>query len=177
MRNNDVKKMIESFYNGTISQSEELLLHKYFNSKDVAEELLDEKQIFLQLTHQKTEIEVPSGLEAKLHSLIDELAEKEAPKKTIHTQLKLWISVAASVAVLISVGLYMNSLSIEDNTQLVKRSSHKANLSITDAEYMQAEDAMRLLSSNFNKGMQQIDDMQENLKKTNKILNETFKNN
>ena len=54
---------------------------------------------------------------------------------------------------------------------------YKNNLAITDAEYMQAEDAMRLLSSNFNKGMQQIDDMKENLEKTNKILNETFKKN
>lgn len=177
MKTNDAKKIIESFYDGTISQREELLLFNYFNSDQVAEELLGEKEIFLQLTHREKNIEVPTRLEAKLNNLIDKLAEEEAPKKTRLKQLKLWLSVAASVAALLSLGLYMNSLSIEDNTQIVKRTTHRSNLAITDAEYMQAEDAMRLLSSNFNKGMQQIDDMKENLEKTNKILNETFKKN
>lgn len=173
----EINKLIESFYDGTISPSEELLLIDYFNSNDVLDEHLDEKELFLQLVkHEHTPIEVPSHLEANLTSLIDKLAEEEAPKTSIRKHLRLWSGVAASVAIILSVGFYVNNLSIEEGNKVANKTTHNG-LTITDAEYIQAEKAMRLLSYNFNKGMQQLDEMQVNLDKTNRIFNETFKTN
>lgn len=175
---NEINKLIESFYDGIISQSEELLLFNYFNSNDVLDEHLDEKELFLQIVqHDTTPIEVPSHLEANLNSLIDKLAAEETPKTSLRKHLRLWSGVAASVAIILSVGIYVNNLSIEEESNKIASKATHNSLTITDAEYIQAENAMRLLSYNFNKGMQQLDEMQENLDKTNRIFNETFKTN
>lgn len=177
MKTNEIKKLIESFYDGTTSQREELLLLNYFSNEDVAEELLDEKEMFLQL-YEPEEVDVPKSLALKLDSLIDDLAENETKKKAPTRHLLLWSSIAASIAILLAVGMYVNNLSITGNDSLLANEQQTTNtVSVTDAEYLEAENAMRLLSANFNKGMQQLDEMHLNLEKTNKILNETFKNN
>lgn len=177
MKTNEIKKLIESFYDGKTSQSEELLLLNYFSNENVAEELLDEKEIFLQI-YEPEAVDVPKSLEHKLEILIDELAEKESKKKSPTRYLMLWSSIAASIAIVFAVGIYVNNLSIQsDEALLSKEQATTRTVSITDAEYLEAENAMRLLSNNFNKGMQQLDEMHLNLEKTNRILNETFKNN
>lgn len=177
MNINEIKKLIESFYAGETSLSEELLLFNYFSNENVAEELVEEKEMFLQL-YEPDPVDVPKSLAHNLESLIDELAEKEPKKKSPAKRIVLWSSVAASIAIVVSAGIYMNNLSIQgDNSMLVNKQQGNNSQEVTDAEYMEAENAMRLLSYNFNKGMQQLDDMHENLEKTNRILNETFKKN
>lgn len=165
-----IKKLIEAFYNGDTTAEEEQLLFDYFDGDNVAEELLNEQKIFHQMQNADN-IEVPSELEAKLINLIDDLASNEENKKTARTR-KLWTwvgSIAAGIAILIFAGIHFNNDQPTINPTM-------ANISKEDQRKIEeAEKALLLLSSNFNKGVDQLSLVSTNLDKTNEILNKTLK--
>ncbi|MDR0547397.1 MAG: hypothetical protein LBG77_07440, partial [Dysgonamonadaceae bacterium] len=54
------------------------------------------------------EIVIPKGLEQKLETLIDHLAEQEAQSK--RRQLRIWTgSIAAGIALLLSLGVFFQT--------------------------------------------------------------------
>jgi hypothetical protein len=119
------------------------------------------------------EIEVPAGLESKLENLIDQLAEKDRQSKRKGEQIRLWIvSAAASLALLISVGVLLNSRN-ENNSPVA---AQKVN-TIEDPEIacQEAQKALTLVSLNFNKGMDQLAIVTNEIEKYNKTLNKTLK--
>jgi len=169
MDTGEIKKLIEAFYNGETSAEEEQILFDYFDGENVAEELLDERKIFLQM-NEKDNIDIPSGLEARLDSLIDELARAEETKKQPKKkQLWAWAgSVAAGIALLIFAGIHFSK---EQNPVI-------PTVTVAETEDQQkieeAQKALLLLSSNFNKGVDQLSLVSTNLDKANDILNKTF---
>ena len=174
-----IKKLIELYYNGETNCDEELLLSNYFKGTEVAEELNDEKEVFLQL-YEKDEIVVPSSLATTLNSLIDSLGKSEEKKKR-PAKVMLWAGIAASVAIVISAGIYLNTPTFKGNysgitaeEQSSGSNDHIARQQFTEAEYIQAEDAMLLLAANFSKGMEQLDDVNDKLEEANHILNGIF---
>jgi hypothetical protein len=119
------------------------------------------------------EIEVPAGLESKLESLIDRLAEKEEQSKRKGEQIRLWIvSAAASMALLISVGVLLHSKN-ENHSPVA---AQKGNTMVDpEMAYQEAEKALTLVSLNFNKGMDQLAIVTNEIEKSNTILNKTLK--
>lgn len=172
MNINEIKKLLESFYEAKTSPDEELLLLSYFNSADIADELISEREVFLGL-YESDAIDIPSNLESKLAQLIDEQSKKSSKPKQ-RTQLVLkWASIAACFALLISSVFYFNNVSLQgDNQALIDNIDD-----MSKEQYIEMENALRLFSSNFDKGLKQLDDVRENLEKTNDILNDTFKKN
>lgn len=171
MKTNEVKNLLHSFYEGDTTPEEELLLRDYFNSDDVVQELLDEKTIFLSLA-QCDIIEVSNHISSQIDALITNL-DQESDKKVSFTPKILirWISVAACVALLTTAGFYFFQPYISNDDQvLVEEINHTPEVDI-----LQVEKALALLSSNFNKGMEQIDGMQSNFQKTSTMLEEIFK--
>lgn len=181
METDYIKRLIEAFYNGETTAMEEKELKDYFTSEDVAEELLQDKIVFLEMQNEDT-IDVPVGLEAKLSSLIDELAEKEKINtKTNKRSLLPWIgSAAACIALFISIGLYFNQKPQENkilSTLHTTTSVQPFNtLPDSDETYKEAEKALTLLAVNFNKGVGQLEVVSSNLDKANEILNKAFNN-
>ncbi|GHT49228.1 hypothetical protein FACS189440_14570 [Bacteroidia bacterium] len=119
------------------------------------------------------EIEVPDGLESKLETLIDQLAEKEQQSKRKGEQIRLWIvSAAASLALLISAGVLFHSKN-GNNYPVTAQKVH----TIEDPEItrQEAEKALTLVSINFNKGMGQLAIVTNEIEKSNTTLNKTFK--
>lgn len=179
MNTNEIKKLLDTFYNGETNSEEEQILKDYFNGENVAEELMDEKEIFLGM-YQADQVEVPSSLESKLNNLIDELEEKETKEikpQQSKRRLMTWVgSAAASVAILISVGLYLNNRPETVDTPLAhQQDGDQQQLSEEDKKAVQeAEEALMLLSSKFNKGVKQMAVVSDNIEKTNEILNKTF---
>lgn len=169
MDTSEIKKLIEAFYNGETTADEEQILFDYFNSDNVAEDLVDEKIIFLQM-NDKDDIHIPPTLESKLDSLIDELAHKDELRKQSKKKY-LWIqasSIAAGLALLIFAGIHFTR---EQNE--VKPSI--ANVELDDQKKIEeAQKALLLLSSNFNKGVTQLSVVSTNLDKANEILDKTF---
>ena len=118
------------------------------------------------------EIDVPTGLESKLETLINRLDKEEKQSKRKARQIRLWVgSVAASIVVLISVGLYIYS---SDKTKMFN-ASQTATITDPEVAYREAEKALILVSENFNKGLSQLAMVSDQIEKTNKTLDKTFK--
>lgn len=178
MNINEVKILIEAFYNGETSATEEKALLQYFQSDHVAEELLDERDIFLQL--QKVQpAKVPPTLEAKLDTLINNLAEKElkqVSRKSKKNRKQLWVTiggVAASLTLLFSIGYYVNSQNNNSGTTQAYR--HMPDTySDPDRAYEEAEKALIMVSSNLNKGFEQISVVSVNIDRTKERLDKSI---
>lgn len=178
MNTNEIKKLIDAFYNGETSVEEEQLLLNYFNTEDVAEELLEEKEIFLHMYNAEL-VDVPVGLETKLNDLIDELASEEKKVFKLKAQTnkrQMWVrigSIAAGVALVISAGVYFNKKADSITPPLAQGQTE--NVDVEDKEKIkEAQEALVLLSSKFNKGMDQLAVVSSNLDKPNEIINKTF---
>ena len=185
MKTNDIKILLEAFYNGETNAEEERLLMEYFKGEDVAEELKDEQAIFLAM-YEAEPVDVPLSLELKLSSLVNELSEKES-KETEKVEMKpqtnrrimwTWIgSAAAGVAILISAGIFFSKseTTIPGEPVVAQQQSGQPEMSEADKKAVkEAEEALILLSSKFNKGVNQLAVVSSNIDKTNEILNKTF---
>ncbi|WP_165020748.1 hypothetical protein [Dysgonomonas sp. ZJ279] len=180
MKTDEIKILLDAFYNGETSHEEELILLRYFESENVSEELLGEKEIFLQLFQSEENIEVPPTLESKLENLIDSLAERDEKKRS-RNRKHLWIwavSAAACIAILFSVGLYFNNRPHESSILAGNEFQEKQELKDTftdpDQAKKEAEKALLLVAANLNKGMNQLELVSNNIDKTNEILDKTF---
>lgn len=117
-------------------------------------------------------IEVPANLENKLSNLIDQLEREEKQSKQKAKQRIVWLSgIAASVAILFSIG-FLQTRQTAPNQKIAARI-----IEIEDPElaYIEAQKALMKIAVNFNKGIEQLDLLSDNLKKTNNILNKTLK--
>lgn len=174
----DIKILIEAFYNGETSAVEEEILLHYFEGDDIPEDLVEEKTMFLQLSKAQP-VDVPVGLGLKINNLIDTLAQSEIRevaipqvKKSANRQLWLKIGgVAASVAILFSIGLYINRTGNTDApSQLTEDVQLKDSFEDPAQAYREAEKALLLVSYNLNRGVDQISVVSDNIDKTNTIL-------
>lgn len=71
---NDIKSMLDRYYGGYTTEAEEKALLDYFSQNEVDEELLPDKEMFMQLAA----VKVPDGLEQRLCDMIDEQAAKSS---------------------------------------------------------------------------------------------------
>ena len=111
MKVNEIERLLARYYDGETSETEEKELKHFFTEEDVPAHLLAEKEIFMQLAAQPAP-EIPEELESRLSRKIDQwdTGEKRTLKIKKHTRtLRLqWIgSIAASLLILLSVGLYL----------------------------------------------------------------------
>jgi hypothetical protein len=187
MTTNDIRRLLEAFYNGNTSADEDRILMEYFGGEDVADELAGEKELFLSM-YRAGLVEVPSSLESKLADLVDELAKKEAERKN-EPEIKLpnhrramWMRIggaAAGVAILVTATLFFNKpVTVTPELATVQIQPEWAEMSEADKQAIkEAEAALVLLSGKFNKGMNQLTVVSSNIDKTNEILNKTFNRN
>ena len=111
MKVNEIERLLTRYYDGETSETEEKELKRFFTEEDIPAHLLAEKEIFMQLAAQPAP-EIPEGLESRLSRKIDQwdTGERRTLKIKKHTRtLRLqWIgSIAASLLILLSVGLYL----------------------------------------------------------------------
>ena len=168
-----IYELVEKFYNGETNREEEQTLHNYFNSNDVADELQHEKALFLQL-YKNDALEVPSALAKRLEKAIDRLERQEQEQVARRKTLKrLWIqavSVAAGLALLVSIGWLTGNEEKSTTNEITM-----AQLSEEDQQKIrEAEKALLLLSSTFSKGIEQMELISMGLEKTTTILNKSL---
>lgn len=107
-----MKELLEKYYNGETTPQEEETLREWMLHGEVPEELVADRELFLQMEREKEkEVELPVGLEQRLDSLIDNEAEKEArqqdkesARQKKHSRIRhlsFWASAVAACAVLI----------------------------------------------------------------------------
>ena len=149
-----IEALLERYYDAQTSEAEEQRLKDFFLHEEVPVHLQAEKEMFLQL--QATD--VPEGLEERLSQSIDRWGKK-------HRTLRLqWIgSIAASLLLLFGAGWYL------------QEPTRKDTCATPEEAYMEAQKALVLFSTALNKGMKQMDVLQETTERVEKIFtyNET----
>lgn len=168
MKTNEIKNLLHSFYEGNTTSYDELLLKEYFNSNHVDQELLDEKKVFLALTQNIT-VSVPNNIESNIDKLITNLEQKNKKNKFHLNPMIRWVSIAACLTLVVTFS-FLFYKTTTDKHILTQNTEYTSEIDI-----QQVESALTLLSNNFNKGMEQLDGMQNSLKKTNLMLEEIFK--
>ncbi len=170
-----IRQLLNSFYNGETTVEEEQFLLDYFENSQLSEELRKEKELFLRL-YQTEEVDVPAGLESKLSNLIDALSKGET-KQPARKRVPLWVwigSAAACAILMISVGLHVHTGN-KEKENLARQAPHKDTFTDPEQAYAEAEKALLLFCTNYNRGIEKLSIVANSMEKTNKILEKTFK--
>jgi hypothetical protein len=129
MEYNKIQSLLDAYFEGNTSLAEEQQLRTYFASEQVADTLLPYKALFVSFSEAAAEVST---------------SRIELPEVS-KTNNRWWLSIAATVVVLIGVAGFIhssNSLSSEEEEAL--------------AALYQSKEAMLLLSQNLNKGAQTL---------------------
>lgn len=171
MKVNEIEQLLVQYYDGETNEAEEKELKKFFAQEDIPAHLLAEKKLFAQLASQP-EPETPEGLESKLSGLIDEWDTRERrtmkiKKRTRIIRLQWMGSIAASLLLLFSVGMYLYKPYTSPTPQDTCASPAEA--------YAEAQKALLMFSSALNKGVQQVETVHETTEKIQENVNQQLK--
>jgi hypothetical protein len=143
-----IENLIDKYFEGETSIAEENELKVYFSSTDVAQHLKQYQTIFGYFSQAK-----------------EQQFTQEIPLQTKKRNLVLWLSIAASVVVMLSVGtmMYLNNdkeeqfvaCSPEDNPELALQ---------------QTEKALALVSEHLNTGIESVSYINEYEQSKNRIF-------
>ena len=110
------------------------------------------------------EIRIPAGLKKRVSSLIDELDAQERKQKSIRFRWLSTVSVAAYIALAISIGVDIHS---QDEKLIEVNSAEEAQI--------QTERALMAFSQALNKGLRQIEKADETTVRTNERFQNCIK--
>ena len=161
MTTQELRKQIDRFFEGQLSEADEQALRDYLAAHEVPREFLEEKRIVLALVPRTPEI--PDGLEERLSDFIDRLP---ARKRAIRiAPVWRWVSgVAAALILASAAGLYFT------------RQPAAPKLSAQEMyACAEAQRALILVSQKLNKGARQWQEAQQEIVKTNQIINKHLK--
>lgn len=174
MKTEYIIKLLDKYYDGSSSYQEEKELAEYFSGNEISPDLRDEQLIFNNL-HIEEDIPYNEHFESSIEKVIDSLSEEDVsvssfqakPKR--NTKFIFWASsIAASVLLLVSIGfVYLQHDKPKiNNTQIALRDTY----SDPDKAYAEAEKALMLISKNLNKGISEIETLNEGVDKSNEII-------
>jgi hypothetical protein len=146
MNTKEIKSLIEKYFEGETSLTEELLLREYFRSGEVPEELAGYKPVFTFFEQEKEQelmnpdfdralVEKLSGAEGKVVTLL--------PRRTRTFYIA---SLAAAAVLLIGVAV----------TVILNVNSRQRYSAEDQLAYEQVQEALMIVSSNLNCGVSQV---------------------
>lgn len=152
-----IEELLKRYYDGKTSVVEEQMLKDFFAKEKIPAHLLVEKKIFLQLAA----LQSPQGMEERLEKLIDQwdTTERRSIKATSKRRvIRLqWItSIAASLFLLFGTGWYMYK---------PQPTTRQDTYATPEEAYAQAEKALVIFSTALNKGLKQMEVIQETTEK------------
>lgn len=152
MESNELKKLVERFYEGQTTEQEEQLLQHYFLDGDVSPEWAVEQQLF-KLLYQ-ADVPVPEYLERHLSQQIDgwNKIEKLSERKARTFTLRWIVGVAAGLLLLFSVGLLVHFQQKEDEI-----AAQREIVNNPQDAYAETEKALLKFSNTINKGLKQFE--------------------
>ncbi len=150
MELNKIENILEKYFQGETTIAEERELREYFSSSDVAQHLEQYKPMFgyfSQVKEQKSTQEIP--LQTKKRNVA-------------------WLSIAASVVVLLGIGTYMYVS--EKNAAPVVAQSELGTYDNPEEALAATQKALALLSNNVNVGIESVQYINEYQQSKNKIF-------
>lgn len=171
MNRNNIDLLIQKYYDGDTILDEEKQLLDYFTNETVPPHLEKEKALFLAL-HTKETIEVPHDLESRLASMIDRLDKETMPRKAAlphkRAMIATWASIAAALIAVVSIVVYTEH---RQDAQTIAMQTEAQN---AEKMYEQTRQALALVSTKLNAGMDQVQQSKAELERANKVLNQQF---
>lgn len=148
IKTEDIKRLLDRYYDGTTTEEEEEVLRTYFNGSDIDASIREESVIFTAL--QSSEYPVPTGMEGRLSRQISQWNSLEvATQRTIrHINLRWVVGIAASLLLLLATGaiVYQN----ENNSPQTEQDTYT---NAKDA-YAETSKALMKFSKSLNKGIE-----------------------
>lgn len=141
-----IESLLDAYFEGETSLVEENILRDYFSRNNVAPHLEAYKSLFIGLKNAQQEV-----------------SEREIilPEVTNSSNRRWWLSIAASVVIVLGVvGLQFSS----NNNQLTSEEQYALT------EFNKTKETLLLLSKSFNKGTGELAVLSEFTEAKNKIL-------
>ena len=154
MNANKIKTLLDRFYDGQTTEAEEQELKDFFGSGHVPAEMAEEQAFFQQL-HTRM-LPIPDGMEQRLNRQIDgwNTIEKKSARKARIISMRWTIGVAASIMLIFSIALFVNSRT--DMNNFAKQQDTYDNPK--DA-YAETQRALMKFSKSINKGLAKVDEV------------------
>lgn len=153
MNVNEIKTLLDRFYDGQTTGAEDEQLKRFFDSDDVPPEMAEEQAFFQQL-HANTP-PVPDGLEQRISKQIDgwNTIEKTSTRRARIVSLRWIIGIAASLLLIFSIGLFVNSRTDEKDF-----ATQQDTYDNPEDAYAETQRALMKFSKSLNKGLAKVDE-------------------
>lgn len=150
-----IEGLLEKYFQGETSIAEEKALTNYFSSPNVAQHLEQYQPLFgyFSLAKEQTNRQELPQLPTK----------KEAKDKTV------WWSLAASVAILLGIGMYVYTT--YDNNEIIATNEF-GTYDTPEAAFEATQKALALLSNHVNTGIESVQVIQEYDKSKERVFNQ-----
>ena len=101
IKTEDIKRLLDRYYDGMTTEEEEKVLHTYFNGSDIDASLTEERIFFTAL--QSLECPTPAGIEERLSRQISQWNTLEVTNRRAirHINLRWVVGIAASLLLLL----------------------------------------------------------------------------
>lgn len=143
MELNEIKILLEKYYEGLTSIEEEYALRNFFAQQNVPDEMASDRELFSHLDTESKIIPVSSQLPDKLESWIDRRNKNEQKTRYIRLGYKL-ASIAAGIAILVVCYLFVN----QNQKKLVSEDTY----SDPQLAYAEVKRTLLYISEKLNKG-------------------------
>ncbi|WP_395066331.1 hypothetical protein [Flavobacterium sp.] len=144
-----VEELLEKYFEGETSIAEENELKVYFSSLDVAQHLKQYQTIFGYFSQAK-----------------EQQFTQEIPVQTKKRNIVMWISIAASVVVMLGVGTFMFTKYNEQTTNLSEYGTYED----PEKALEETQRALALVSKHLNTGIESVSYINEYENSKNKIF-------
>ena len=162
MKNTEnIKELITLYFEGKTNAQQEARLRTFFSQEQLPTSFLEDQKL-MQALLQKDEIPIPIDLEQQLCQNIDAWTLQEKQHKPYPFIRWKWMAAVAVLLIAITLPIYFNQTTPQSET---------AQLTQTDKEKIEeAQKALLLLSTNYNKGLQQLTLSQKTLSESKQAV-------
>ncbi|MDF1574191.1 MAG: hypothetical protein P1P86_03250 [Bacteroidales bacterium] len=148
----EIRKLIDRFYQGETTMKEEEILQEYFSSGSVPDELIPDRDLFRSLEPAGNRIPVPVGLNQRILDVID-----QQEKKVIRTRrISIFSLSGLAAGLLVVIALYVGYFR-DGQPGLLASSQMTDTYEDPQDAYAEAKRALAYVSTKLNEGTSELE--------------------
>lgn len=173
MKVEEIERLLAKFYEGNTSEQEEEVLKEAFRTEEVPGHLQRDKRLFLSFFRQEADMEnIPAGLADKLNRMIDEKADEEQRFFHRNKTKRNWYWVGGIAAtLLLLIGIGYGTVYQKDMCQPTPQDT----FSNPEDAYKALQATLIEVSTNLNKGIEQVEATRQDVTKVNQEIKNEIK--
>lgn len=169
----EIERLLAKFYEGNTSEQEEEVLKEAFRTEEMPGHLQRDKRLFLSFSCQEADMEhIPAGLADKLNRMIDEKADEEQRFFHRNKTKRNWYWVGGIAAtLLLLIGIGYGTVYKKDMCQPTPQDT----FSNPEDAYKALQATLIEVSTNLNKGIEQVEATRLDITKVNQEVKNEIK--